>query len=192
MIKFINRLRSSFQELLVKPLYIQVCLKFPELQNDLNLKSMISIQYNKDNMFDELKTMEIMQKRLDFISALKDNLVETDENMNDIPYFDLDFLVKKYLKMDPTDLDQNAKEKKQKEKESELLSFMDKINSPAIMVLNKIDLIDRKNVLPMIESYTKLFPFKAVIPLSALKGDGAANLLEVHPKDPTASTPQHS
>ena len=113
--KFINRLRSSFQELLVKPLYIQVCLKFPELQNDLNLKSMISIQYNKDNMFDELKTMEIMQKRLDFISALKDNLVETDENMNDIPYFDLDFLVKKYLKMDPTDLDQNAKEKKQKE-----------------------------------------------------------------------------
>lgn len=69
-------------------------------------------------------------------------------------------------------------EKKQKEKESELLSFMDKINSPAIMVLNKIDLIDRKNVLPMIESYTKLFPFKAVIPLSALKGDGAGNLLD--------------
>jgi hypothetical protein len=113
--KFINRLRSSFQELLVKPLYIQVCLKFPELQKDMNLKSMISIQYNKDNMFDELKTMEIMQKRLDFISALKDNLVETDENMNDVPFFDLDFLVKKYLKMDPSDLEQNAEVKKQKE-----------------------------------------------------------------------------
>jgi hypothetical protein len=78
---------------------------------------MISVQYNKDNMFDELKTMEIMQKRLDFITALKDNLVETDENMNDIPYFDLDFLVKKYLKMDPSDLDQNVKTKKQKEEE---------------------------------------------------------------------------
>jgi hypothetical protein len=115
--KFINRLRSSFQELLVKPLYIQVCLKFPELQKDLNLKSMISVQYNKDNMFDELKTMEIMQKRLDFISALKDNLVETDENMNDIPYFDLDFLIKKYLKMDPSDLNQNVETKKKKEEE---------------------------------------------------------------------------
>ncbi len=69
-------------------------------------------------------------------------------------------------------------EKIQKEKESEFLSFMQKINSPAIMVLNKIDLIDRKNVLPMIETYTNLFPFKAVIPLSALKGDGAANLLD--------------
>ena len=115
--KFINRLRSSFQELLVKPLYIQVCLKFPELQKDLNLKSMISVQYNKDNMFDELKTMEIMQKRLDFISSLKDNLVETDENMNDVPYFDLDFLVKKYLKMDPSDLNQNVETKKKKEDE---------------------------------------------------------------------------
>jgi hypothetical protein len=76
---------------------------------------MISVQYNKDNMFDELKTMEIMQKRLDFISALKDNLVETDENMNDIPYFDLDFLIKKYMKMDPSDLQQNEEEKKKKE-----------------------------------------------------------------------------
>jgi hypothetical protein len=66
-------------------------------------------------MFDELKTMEIMQQRLDFISALKDNLVETDENMNDVPFFDLDFLVKKYLKMDPSDLEQNAEVKKQKE-----------------------------------------------------------------------------
>jgi hypothetical protein len=113
--KFINRLRSSFQEILVKPLYIQICLKFPELQKDLNLKSMVSIQYNKDNMFDELKTMEIMQKRLDFISSLKDNLVETDSEMNDVPYFDLDFLVKKYLKMDPSDLDQNVKTKKMKE-----------------------------------------------------------------------------
>ena len=78
---------------------------------------MISVQYNKDNMFDELKTMEIMQKRLDFISSLKDNLVETDENMNDVPYFDLDFLVKKYLKMDPSDLNQNVETKKKKEEE---------------------------------------------------------------------------
>jgi hypothetical protein len=82
---------------------------------------MISVQYNKDNMFEELKTMEIMQKRLDFISSLKDNLVETDENMNDIPYFDLDFLIKKYLKMDPNDLQQNNdyKDKKKKKKEEE-------------------------------------------------------------------------
>jgi GTP-binding protein Era len=68
-------------------------------------------------------------------------------------------------------------EKIKKEKETELLSFMEKIACPAIMVLNKIDLIDRKNVLPMIDTYAKLFPFKSVIPLSALKGDGADNLL---------------
>ena len=104
--KFINRLRSSFQELLVKPLYIQICLKFPELQKDFSLKSMISVQYNKDNMFEELKNMEIMSKRLEFLGSLKD-LTQTDAEGNEVPYFDLDFLVKKYLKMDPNDLDQN-------------------------------------------------------------------------------------
>jgi len=46
------------------------------------------------------------------------------------------------------------------------------------MVLNKIDLIDRKKVLPLIDSYSKLFPFKAVIPVSALGGDGLNNLFE--------------
>jgi hypothetical protein len=50
--------------------------------------------------------MEIMSKRLEFLGSLKD-LTSTDAEGNDVPYFDLDFLVKKYLKMDPNDLDQN-------------------------------------------------------------------------------------
>jgi len=106
--KFINRLRSSFQEILVKPLYIQICLKYPELQKDISLKSMISIQYNRDNMFEEIKNMEIMSKRLELIGSLKD-LSQADAEGNEKPFFNLDFLVKKYLKMDPNDLDQNAK-----------------------------------------------------------------------------------
>jgi len=69
-------------------------------------------------------------------------------------------------------------EKIKKEKEAELISYMDKISCPAIMVLNKVDLIDRKKVLPMIDTYSKLFPFQSVIPLSALKGEGVSSLLD--------------
>lgn len=74
------------------------------------------------------------------------------------------------------------------EKQAELFSYFQQIKSPAILVLNKIDLIDRKLVLPMIEAYTSLFPFKAIIPISALREDGLDGLrkeiLELLPLGP--------
>jgi GTP-binding protein Era len=68
-------------------------------------------------------------------------------------------------------------EKMKKKKLEEYLSYMDKITSPAVMVLNKVDLIDRVKLLPMIKSYSELYPFHAVVPLSALHGDGDENLV---------------
>ena len=67
-------------------------------------------------------------------------------------------------------------EKMKEEKREELSSYFQQIKSPAIMVLNKIDQIDRKLILPMIDAYAQLFPFKAVIPISALNGDGVEDL----------------
>jgi GTP-binding protein Era len=69
-------------------------------------------------------------------------------------------------------------EKAQEKRAAELAEYMQRIKSPAIMVLNKIDLIDRKKVLPIIDSYSKLFPFQAVIPVSALGGDGLDSLFK--------------
>lgn len=67
-------------------------------------------------------------------------------------------------------------EKVQEKKAAELAEYMQRIKGPAIMVLNKIDLIDRKRVLPFIDTYVRLFPFRAVIPVSALDGDGLDSL----------------
>jgi hypothetical protein len=106
--KFIRRLRSSFQEILVKPLFIQMALKFPELKQDGSFQSSIALRYNEENMFAELKELEIFDKRIEFISNMRDSLVDTDEEMNDIPYFDLDFLIKRFLKMSPEDLEKNS------------------------------------------------------------------------------------
>ena len=53
-------------------------------------------------------------------------------------------------------------EKVQEKKAAELAEYMQRIKGPAIMVLNKIDLIDRKKVLPLIDSYARLFPFQGV------------------------------
>lgn len=79
-------------------------------------------------------------------------------------------------------------DKIERQKREEYKKYFKEVSSPAILVLNKIDLIDRNALLPLIESYSSLFPFKAIIPLSALNGDGAdmlvEELLSVMPKGP--------
>jgi len=102
--KFFKRLRSSFQEVLVKPLWIQMCLKYPEFKDDPGFKTQIALQFHEENMFAELKTMEIMEKRLDFISTMQDSLMKTDPvTMEEMPYFNMEFLVDRYLKLSPDD-----------------------------------------------------------------------------------------
>ena len=59
-----------------------------------------------------------------------------------------------------------------------ILSNLKKIEKPVILVVNKIDTGPKKRVLPIIEAYSRQFPFDAIIPVSAIKGDGIEILLE--------------
>ena len=47
----------------------------------------------------------------------------------------------------------------------------------AILVLNKIDLIRKTRLLPLIDRYSKLYNFEEVFPISARKGEGIEELL---------------
>lgn len=51
-------------------------------------------------------------------------------------------------------------------------------DKPVILVLNKIDLIDKRNILSLIDQYRKIFNFSAYVPVSALKKNGLQDLLE--------------
>ena len=113
--RFITRIRSVFQEILVKPMWIQMCLDFPELKDDDAFKAQIGIKFNKYNIFEEMKEIEILQKRLDFVTAMKDGLVEQDANMNEIKYFASEFLIQRFLGLSPEDLRVNRKLKKQED-----------------------------------------------------------------------------
>lgn len=48
---------------------------------------------------------------------------------------------------------------------------------PAILVINKIDLVPKPLLLPLIDAFRVLHPFREIIPLSALKGDGVEGLV---------------
>jgi hypothetical protein len=109
--RFITRIRSVFQEILVKPLWIQMCLDFPELKDYDAFKAQVGIKFHKYNIFEEMKEIEILQKRLDFVTAMKDGLVEQDANMNEIKYFASEFLIQRFLGLSPEDLRTNKKMK---------------------------------------------------------------------------------
>lgn len=49
---------------------------------------------------------------------------------------------------------------------------------PVILVINKIDLVEKKKLLPLIDKTRHLFPFREIIPVSALKGDGMNILID--------------
>ena len=112
--KFIARLRSVFQEILIKPLYIQMCLKHPEIQTDMNFRVNMGLDYYKDSVFEQNKEIELLQKQADFISSIMSSMVERDAEGNETPYFDFDFIVRKYFGMSDEDLKLNQRYKDEK------------------------------------------------------------------------------
>ena len=71
--------------------------------------------------FDKLhlkREIEILQKRLDFVTSMKDGLVEQDANMNEIKYFASEFLIQRFLGLTPDDLRLNKKLKEIEDAES--------------------------------------------------------------------------
>lgn len=105
--KFISRLRSMFQEILVKPVYLQMCLKHHELTTDTNFRTNLGLDFYKDSVFEETKEMEMLQKRAEFISSITQSLVSTDSEGNQIPYLDMDFVIRKWSGLTEEDLKMN-------------------------------------------------------------------------------------
>lgn len=49
---------------------------------------------------------------------------------------------------------------------------------PVFLLINKVDTVRRPDILPVIDAYNKLYPFREIIPLSALKTNGIDLLIE--------------
>lgn len=63
--------------------------------------------------------------------------------------------------------------------ESFLLELLRGVALPVFLVINKIDQVKKEALLQRIEQYRKLFSFKEIVPVSALKGDGVDLLMEL-------------
>jgi GTP-binding protein Era len=64
------------------------------------------------------------------------------------------------------------------DKQAQPVEYLESTTVPVILILNKIDLLGKGQILPMIETYRKIYPFAAIIPVSALLNNGTDVLLQ--------------
>ncbi len=60
-----------------------------------------------------------------------------------------------------------------------ILERLKDINKPVILVMNKVDKLNRLDVLPLIDEYKTLYEFDDIVPLSALKNENTKELVKV-------------
>jgi hypothetical protein len=106
--RFIDNIRNIYREVLLKPVWIQICLYEPALANSEYLKQAIGIVFNEENAFVEAKERTALKQGVDIINTLY-GLQNTDGT----PVFSMKFLVERFLNMSQDDLDLNEKYKQQ-------------------------------------------------------------------------------
>ncbi len=65
-----------------------------------------------------------------------------------------------------------------RKEEFAIVELIKRLKKPVILVLNKIDKVAKENILPIIDEMSKIYPFEAIVPISAKYVDGVDRLLE--------------
>lgn len=125
--RFVNRIRDIVCMLVLKPLYLQIAAKFPEVKEDPQILDAITLRFNSYSVFEELMKLDILQEKIDAISKINESFTTTTPDGTETKFFSLEFLLNKYLpELTKEDLELNAKMiKAQKERgyEDQIAAF---------------------------------------------------------------------
>ena len=66
-----------------------------------------------------------------------------------------------------------------KHEEERIAETLRGVETPVLILLNKMDLVSKGKLLPLMERCAQLLPDKEIVPLSALRGEGIPMLLEI-------------
>lgn len=104
---FINRIRTIFKEILVKPLKIQMILDFPELKDDVDFNNSIKMDFISDTMFEEWRHLKNLNERASIAQTLSSSLMSADQK----PYLSIEWIVRHIMKFTDADIEENNKYK---------------------------------------------------------------------------------
>ena len=110
--KFIERLRTVFQDILIKPLWVQIVKKHKELEKDFIFKSQLGLNFFSDNPFKVNQEIDVINKRKESVTSMS-SLTGDEEK----PYFSNAFLIETFLGMSRQDIIANREAIERKEKE---------------------------------------------------------------------------
>ena len=63
--------------------------------------------------------------------------------------------------------------------ERHIIDQLKKVKTPVILVINKIDMVKKEEILPTIDLYRKEYDFEEIVPVSARSGDNTDELVKV-------------
>jgi GTP-binding protein Era len=66
-----------------------------------------------------------------------------------------------------------------KQEEERIAETLRGVETPVLILINKMDLVSKGKLLPLMERCAQLLPGKEIVPISALKGDGVPILLDI-------------
>lgn len=120
---FIEKIRTNFGQVFLKPLLIQLCLDIPELLEDDQVLEEITLDWVKNNVFEELAQFDIDNKRVEHIKNMQEAFQTEDPDGRVINYFPREYLIKKYFKLSPEELKEieNLRKKEQEEEREQAL-----------------------------------------------------------------------
>ena len=62
--------------------------------------------------------------------------------------------------------------------EQHIVKQLEKAKLPVILIINKIDMVEREKILEYIDTYRKIYDFDEIIPVSALRGTNLSDVID--------------
>ena len=63
--------------------------------------------------------------------------------------------------------------------EQHIAQQLQKVNTPVVLVINKVDMVKKEELLPCIDKYSKIYNFADIVPVSARNGNNTDELVDV-------------
>jgi len=104
---YINRIRTIFKEIVLKPLKIQMVLDFPELKDDIIFNDAIRLDFISDTLFEEWRHLKNISERASIAQTLSSSLMDAEGKS----YLSIEWIVRHIMKFTDADIEENEKYK---------------------------------------------------------------------------------